>query len=205
MTTLADMQTTLARRVRDTTNATWSADELADLINAGIGAVSDLAPREIAQTVGTVAANVYTYDASSFSFAYRVDVYASSGELWGEIPISTQGADDGWSLHGGVLYTPPSWQPPAGSTIRLFGYAAYAQLSSTTSTTDLTSRLQAAVLLFARIEAMDGLLADRAAFGQWQSDPDNRDTTLLALAQTVNILRRRWDVEARAIRKMRKL
>lgn len=205
MTTLADIETKLARALRDTAHNTWLQAENYDLINAGIGAISDLAPREIVQTVGTVAAGVASYDVSAFVRVYRVDIYTSAGSYSHTIPSTTDGPNDGWETHGGVLYLPPGWLPAAGSTVRALGYGAYVQLSASTSTTDLTDRLIAAVVLYGQIEGYGRLIADRAAFGQWQSDPDNRDVTLLALNQTYYSLRRRWDSEQRLLRRMRKL
>lgn len=204
MTTLADLETKLARALRDEAHSTWSTTELDDLINAGIFAVSDVAPREIVQTIGTVSAGVYSYAASSFSFAYRVDIYTPSGSYSHTIPHSTDGPDDGWEFHGNVVYLPPGWLPDAGSTIRLWGYGAYTQLAASSSTTDLTARAMAAALLYAQIEGYGRLIADRAAFGQWQAEPGNTDTTLLSLNQTYFSLRRRWQEEQRSIRRMRK-
>lgn len=205
MTTLSDLETKLARTLRDTSHNTWSTTELDDLINAGILAVSDVAPREIVQTIGTVAAGVNSYAASSFSYVYRVDVYASSGEFWGTIPPETDGPDSGWQFHGGVVYLPPNWLPPDGSTVQAWGYGAYLQLSASSSTTDLTARAMAAVMLYGQIEGYGRLIADRAAFGQWQADPGNTDTTMLALNQAYFSLRRRWEAEQRLLRRMRKL
>lgn len=204
MTTLSDLETKLARALRDTAHGTWSTDELDDLINAGILAVSDVAPREIVQTVGTVAAGVNSYSASSFSYVYRVDIYTASGELYGTIPCETDGPDSGWQFHGGVVYLPPNWLPPDGSTVQAWGYGAYIQLAVSSSTTDLSARAMVAVVLFGQIEGYGRLIADRAAFGQWQAEPDNRDTTLLALNQTYFSLRRRWEAEQRLLRRMRK-
>lgn len=205
MTTLSDLETDLALRLRDTAHNTWSTTELDDLINDGILAVSDLAPREIVQTIGTVAAGVYSYAASSFSYVYRVDIYTSAGSYAGAVPPETDGADSGWQFHGGVIYLPPNWLPAAGSTVQAWGYGAYTQLAVSSSTTDLSARAMAAVLMYGQIEGYGRLIADRAAFGQWQADPGNGDVTLLALNQTYFSLRRRWQEEQRTLRRMRKL
>lgn len=201
-TTLSDLQTMVARDLRDTSNLTWSTSELSDLINAGIAHVSDLAPREIMQTVGTVASGVYSYSVTGFSYIYRVDIYTAAGSYDWTVPNIVDAPDSGWEMHGGVLYIPQNWNPLVGSTVRVWGYGLYTQLSASTSTTDLTDRLVHAVRLYAQIEGLGRLINDKAAFAQWQGV--NSDATLLGLNQTYFSLRRRWGEESRSIRRMRK-
>jgi len=205
VTTLAQLEVMVSRDLRDISMNTWTTAEIDDLINQGIDAVSDLAPKEIVQTIGTVSTGLVSYSASSFVQVYRLDVYTSAGSYDGEVPHSIGGADDGWGVHGDIIYLPPNWLPDAGKTLRAWGYGRYIQLSASSSTTDLTSRLIWAVRVFCQAEGFGRLVADRVAFSQWQASPGNSDTTLLAINQAAFTWRRRWAEEQRSIRRMRKL
>ena len=205
MTTLGDLETALARDLRDSSNNTWSTTELGDMLNAGIAKVSELQPREIVQTIGTVASPTRTYDASSFTHIYRLDAWSSGGNFAGTLPIESGDTDTGWAFHGGVIYLPPSWMPSDGPTLQAWGYAAFTQLQATSSTTDLPTALQYSVRLYAQVEATLRLINDRTAFSQWQSDPANSDVSLLAMTQAYYQLRSRWRDEERSLRKGRKM
>lgn len=205
MATLSDLRTKLARHLRDTSNDTFSTDELDDLINQGIDAVSEIRPRQVVQTVGTVAASTYSYAVSDFSNIYRVDLYESDGTYRTTLPPTTgEGPNSGWELHGGVLYTPPDLTYTVGDTIRVFGYGGYTQLSASTSTTDLDTTLQWALMVFAQAEGFQRLIVDRVKFQQWQTTATNTDVTALALASMAGQARGRWREEKNRLRSMRK-
>lgn len=206
MATFSELKTQVSRDLRDSSNNTWSTAEVGDLINQGIDALADFYPREIVQTVGTVSAGVVSYAASSYTNVYRLDVYTAGGEYAGAIPHGIgDGPDSGWEFHGGVLYLPPSWLPGAGHTLRAWGYGRYLQLSADSATTDVDAAGIWAVRVFCQAEGFGRLLADRAAFQQWQADPGNVDVTSLALNQLVFAQRRRWQEERQRLRRMRKL
>jgi hypothetical protein len=204
--TLSDIRTQVARDLRDSSNNTWSTTELNDLINQGLDALADFYPLEIVSTFATVSSGVFSYSASSFTNVYRVDIYSSAGSYTGTLPAGIgDGPDSGWELHGGVIYLPPNWTLDAGSTLTAFGYGRYIQLSADTSTTDADTAGVNAVRIFCQAEAFGRLLADRAAFQQWQASPGNTDTTLLGLSQVAFSWRRRWQEEQRRLRRLRKL
>ncbi len=206
MTTLADLETYCARDLRDTGNATWSTSELDDLINQGIDALADVYPKEIVQTIGTVAANTYSYAASSFTNIYRLDIYTSDGSYRMTLePGIGDGPNSGWELHGGVVYLPPSYAWTAGDTLQAWGYGRYLQLSASSSTTDLDASGVWAVRVFVQAEAFGRLIADRAKFQQWQSSSNNTDVTALGLAQLAAGARQRWREERNRLRRMRKM
>jgi hypothetical protein len=206
MATLSDLRTYVARDLRDTSNATFSTAEIDDLINQGIDALADVRPVEIVQTIGTVAAGVYSYAASSFAGIFRVDIYTSAGTYRTTLPHAYgDGPNSGWEFHGGVLYLPPSYTFTAGDTIQAWGYGGYAQLSASTATTDLTTSGIWAVRVFAQAEAFQRLMNDRAKFQQWQSDSNNTDVTALGLASLMAQARSRWDRERGRMRRLRRL
>ena len=206
MATFSDLKTYVARDLRDTGNDVWSTDELGDLINQGIDAIADVRPKEIVQTIGTVAAATYTYAASDYEKVYRLDIYTAAGSYDGELPEYTgDGADSGYQLINGVVYLPVGYPLTVGDTLRAFGYGRYVQLSADTATTDLSQSLIWALRVFCQSEAFGRLLADRSTFQQWQSTPGNTDVTATGLAQLYLTARRRWQEERARIRRMRRV
>lgn len=204
MATLLDIRGDIQAAVRDTTAATWSTDEIDLYVNQGIDALADFYPREIVQTVGTVSAGVSSYAASSFTRAYRLDVYSSAGSYRFEIPHLIGEANSGWEIHGSVIYLPPSYTWTAGDTLRLWGYGRYTQLAASSSTTDLDQSGIYAVMEFAKYRLLDGLIYDRARFQQWQADSQNTDTSLATLGQQALMAQRKWEAEKTRLRRMRK-
>lgn len=205
MATLSDIRTTVARKVRDTSNATWSTSELDDTINQGIDAIGSFYPKEIVSTFATIAAGTVTYAASSYTGIYRIDVYNGTSFM-GTLPHSIgDGADSGWELHNGIVHLPPSYTITTGYTLKAFGYSGYVQLAASTSTTDLDTTGLNALYLFCQKELLWPLVADRAKFQQWQTDTNNTDTTSLAMAQIAGAAEARWQREQRRLRRIRKL
>lgn len=204
MATLSDLRTTVARRLRDSANTTWTTAELDDLINAGIDEIGDFYPREIVQTIGTVSAGVTSYSASSFSNLYRLDIYTSAGSYRTTFPHAIGGANSGWELHGSVLYLAPSYTYTAGDTLKAWGYARYVQLSASTQTTDLDQSGIWALVAFCQAEGLQQLVNDRAKYQQWQTNSNNTDVTALGLAQLANGAMQRWRRQQQRLRRMRK-
>ena len=206
MTTLANLETYLARDLRDTTNAVFSTAELDDLINQGISALASFYPKQIVQTIGTVSSGTYSYSASSFTRIYRIDIYSSTGSYKSTLDGYIGGSPNtGWEMHGGIVYLPPLVTFTAGDTLRAFGYGAYIQLSASTATTDLDADGIWAVRVYAQVEAFERLLADRVTFQQWQASPGNTDVTAMALASLARSARARWLEEQQRLRRLRKV
>lgn len=206
MTTLAQLEVMVSRDLRDTGNTAFSTAEVDDLINQGISALASFYPKQIVQTIGTIAAGTYSYPASSFSNIYRLDIYSSAGSYKSTLDAYVGGSpNSGWELHGQVVYLPPLVTYTAGDTLRAFGYGAYIQLSVSSSTTDLDTDAIWAIRVFAQVEAFERLLADRATFQQWQASPGNTDITALGLAQLSRSARARWLTEQQRLRRLRKV
>lgn len=205
MTTLNDLTTMVARDIRDIGFDTFSSTEVQDFIHQGLDAVADFFPKEIAQAVATVSANVYTYAVADFTNIYRIDIHDSSGKYRGELPHAYEGRDSGWELHGGVLYIPPNWPLSAGDRLRAFGYGRYIQFTGLTTDTEIANTGTWAIRVFARMQAFDRLLFDRALFTQWQAAPGNTDVSAMALNQLAFSTRQAWAAEKQRLRRVRKL
>lgn len=204
MATLSDLRTEVSRKLRDTTNTTWSTTEVDDAINQGIDALAAFYPREIVSDVATIAAGTRTYSVSSFTNIYRIEQWSGT-TFKGIIPHGVGGGDSGWETHANVLYLPAGYTYTTGYVLRAYGYGAYTQLSASTQTTDLDTSGQWAVKVYAQIECVSALLNDRVAFAQWQVDTNSTDVSLLALTQTYNSLRSKWASERQRLKRMRKL
>lgn len=204
MATLSDMRTEVSRKLRDTSNEIWTTTEVDDAINQGIDALAAFYPREIVSNFATVAAGVQSYAASSFTNIYRIEQYSGT-TFKGVIPHGIGGGDSGWESHGSVIYLPAGYTFTTGYVLRAYGYGAYVQLSASTQTTDLDTSGQWAVKVFAQVECISALLNDRVKFQQWQVDTNSTDVTLLALTQTYNSLRSKWNGERQRLKRMRKL
>lgn len=206
MATLSDLRTYVSQDLRDTSNATFSTAEIDAFINQGIDALASFYPREIVQTIGTVATGVSSYSMGTLTRVYRVDIYTSAGSYRTTMTHGVgDGPNSGWETHNGVLYIPPSWSWTAGDTLRAFGYGAYVQLSASTQTTDLDTSGTWAVRVFATAEGLARLINDRVKFQQWQSDSNNTDATLLSIVQARAQARDRWREERQRLRRVPKV
>lgn len=203
-TALSDLRTQLARQLRDTSNTTWSVAELDDLINQGIDALADFYPKEIVQTIGTVSANTVSYAASSFSTIYRIAIYTSASSYRYDLPGGMGSTDSGWELHNSIVYLPAGWTMNNGDTIQAWGYGRYVQLSASTQTTDMDQSGVWAVLAFARAQALENLVNDRAQFQQWQSNSNGTDVTELAMLQTARAAWTTFDRQRQRLKRLRK-
>lgn len=204
MTTLSDIRTQVSRDLRDTGNDTFSPDEVDDLINQGIDAVSALYPREVRERV-TISSGVKTYDLTAdFVSIFRVDIYDSGDSFRFTLDAGTGPANSGWEYFAGLFRLPPSITWTAGDKADIFGYARYVQLSASSSTTDMDSTAIWGVRAFARAEAFQNLIADRSTFQQWQAASGNSDVTAIALAQLAANASRRWDRAQQRLRRPRR-
>ena len=205
MTTLSDIRGEIAGALRDSANTTWATGELDDLINQGIDEIADFYPKEIVQTLGTVSAGVFSYAASSFTKVYRIDIYSGTSYLGPFDHRFGDSRDDGWELHGGVLYLPINIPLATGYTVQAWGYGRYIQLSVSSSTTDLDASGLHALKTFVQMEALNQLVIDRAKFQQYQSNANATDATLLSIAQSANALSSRWRRQQQRLRRLRKV
>lgn len=203
-TALSDLRTQLARQLRDTGNATWSTAELDDCINQGIDALADFYPKDIVQTIGTVSAGVSSYAASSFENIYRVAIYTSAGSYRYDLPNGIGTTDSGWEWHNKTLWLPAGWTFSNGDTIQAWGYGRYIQLSASTSTTDMDQAGIFAVMAFARAQALENLVNDRAQFQQWQANTNGTDVTELAMLQTARAAWTTFDRQRQRLKRLRK-
>lgn len=205
MSTLATLRTKLSRALHDESEKSFDDNTLNDLINQGIAALSRFYPREAVDTSITLSAGVSSYTTSvTFTKIYRVDIYNSASTYLGTLPARIDNPDSGWEWHAEVLWLPPRRTYTTGDTLKVFGYAGYASLTLDSDEPTFDETGEAALMVYGQMEGFSRLLQNRSAFQQWQASPQNRDVTALALAQIYSGAQRRWEMEVRALRRMRK-
>jgi hypothetical protein len=216
------IRTEIRRDLRDPDGKTWSNDEINDLINAGIDAISDLSPIEDTDTFTAI----FPYSAGSnfgkaleftpsktFKNIFRVDVYDGSSRFYETIPVSTGGeSDNGWQFWGGKVIMPTYYSYPTtivGSaeqvTLKIWGYRRHTLFTNDNTASDLTDAEKNAVRIYAQAEALQRLMIDRADFQQWQIASGASDITISELSVLASSARTRWRAEAQRIRKMRQI
>jgi hypothetical protein len=197
------------RDLRDPNGATWSDNEVNDLINSGIDWVNGLYPKDAIQTTAftqPVSGSVFSVALSDVSWVFRVDSYDGSGKFKETVlPSTSDGPNSGWEVHNNILFLPPHYTLSSPGTLRIFGYSTFIQLSSDSTTTDMDVTALNAVRVWAQAEAFSRLLSDRVAFQQWQVQSGNSDVSALSMNQIALSNQQRVRREEIRLRRMRRL
>ena len=207
--TLSSIRTMVRRDLRDPNGATWSDNEVSDLINSGIDWVNGVYPKDAIQTTAftqPVSGSVFSVALSDVSWVFRVDSYDGSGKFKETVlPSTSDGPNSGWEVHNNILFLPPHYTLSSPGTLRIFGYSTFIQLSSDSTTTDMDVTAINAVRVWAQAEAFSRLLSDRVAFQQWQVQSGNSDVSALSMNQIALSNQQRVRREETRLRKMRRL
>jgi hypothetical protein len=207
--TLSSIRTMVRRDLRDPNGATWSDNEVNDLINSGIDWVNGVYPKDAIQTTAftqPVSGSVFSVALSDVSWVFRVDSYDGSGKFKETVlPSTSDGPNSGWEVHNNILFLPPHYTLSSPGTLRIFGYSTFIQLSSDSTTTDMDVTAINAVRVWAQAEAFSRLLSDRVAFQQWQVQSGNSDVSALSMNQIALSNQQRVRREETRLRKMRRL
>jgi hypothetical protein len=227
MATRADIREQIQRELRDPNGNSWSDEELNDLINSGINAVSDLSPREIREDITytfpySISQNAFgkikeVTPTSEFFNIFRVEILNNSSQLHTTLPPSAnEGSSGGWEWFGGKILIPENYfypsitvsvngNPTEQIKLRVFGYGRHPFLDDDVTATTLTDQEQQAVRVYAVAESLSRLMTDRANFQQWQIASGSTDISISELAVLANSARQRWFGERGRLRKMRRL
>lgn len=221
---LATLITRVATAVRDPDFATFTSDEVIDLINVAISEVGAIAPDFFQEDIAPVA-DTLTYILRSDEFGgiaipeievVRIEVWdgtttpaspirvmqAASGEF-------ANSSETGWFNWGGTLYVNTAFLALLKGheddyVIRVWGYSPYVQLDVENNTTSSMSDAVAwAVVARCEVEAIQRLLADRQLYTQWQTRSGNTDVSPAALMNALNIAQNDWRRRSHAIERLR--
>jgi len=223
----SDIRTQIRRELRDPDGKSWSSDEINDLINAGINAVSDLSPLERREDITYTFPYTTTQGAwgkikevdpsIDFYNIFRVEILDKDSKLFETIdPNNGQGSSTGWEWWNGKILLPENYFYPtekvtvSGSEyervkIRVFGYARHLQLLNDSTESTCSDQELVGVRAYAVAEAMTRLMVDRANFQQWQIASGATNVSISELSILSNTARLRWREEQRRLRKMRRL
>ena len=125
MTTRADIRTKIRRELRDPLGKSWSNDEINDLINSGINAVSDLSPLEKREDItymfpyalrlgGALGKIKEITPVTPFYNVFRVEVLDQHDKLHTNLPINNGfGSSTGWEFWNGKVLIPEMFTYPS--------------------------------------------------------------------------------------------
>lgn len=199
----------IQRDLRDPNGATFTANELNDMLNYAMVEVGRIYPKEDVQelTVATDNQRQYATDAVAI---FRVEVIQDS-RVVAAIPPNREAdtAESGWDLHGGILYLP--WYVCANlviansPTVRVWGYWARDLFSTDGDVMDGDAEVEFAVRTFAVLTGYQRLQNDRILFQQWLTNTGNTDVSPNQLAQVADLYRSQWDSMRNRLRKVQRV
>lgn len=195
----------VANDIRDPLMATFTADQIDSLINAGMMEVSRVYPKEMIVTVPPVA-DTFTYDVD-LTTVFRVEVLRS-GRYFATVD---QNQDDssqgGWEFFAGALHFPHGavdLRDFSEDAFKVWGYADRDQLTADAQVADLDIDGEWGVRYYARWQAYQAMLADRNLYKQWQAASQNSDITPAQMQQSVLLFSGEWDRHRNHLRRLRR-
>ncbi len=223
MTTLAELKTKVARKLRDPDGNTFDDDDLEDFIGAAFITLGRIAPQRFVEDIDPVAdALEYTLTADdAFSVAVP-EIEVMRVELWNTALTPAQAVDivepgsqayvnfseNGWTVWNGVLQLPrhvPLYLAGREDDylIRVWGYAPYPVLVADEDVSALSAELESAALDYCRMQAYDLLTGDRSLFDQWQTRSNNTDISPAALLNMLMRTEESWRRKEHALTVLR--
>lgn len=108
-------------------------------------------------------------------------------------PEST--SDAGWDVWDGKLSIPyrhANSMTEGQHILRVWGYAPYDKLTTSSQVTDLTDELEFAVRQYAHMAGLHRLVMDRDLFTQWQTAANNTDASPASIMNAYAVLADQW-------------
>jgi hypothetical protein len=219
MTTYAELQGIVSRRIGDSANATFTEDVVKDFIQDALAEIGRIAPERFQEDIEPIA-DTLSYALRSDDFPdgtvpeielYRVEVWDGSvtpprALKWLQ-PMSSHPAglaysNAGWVLWGGTLELPNravDFIIPDTHLIRVWGYSPYPPVEEDDDVIPVSNELQQALVLYCRVQAMEALISDRVLFTQWQARSNNADVSPAGLMNEYQIVSEAWRKKSKAI------
>ena len=177
---LATLTTRLSTQLRDSSNATWAATELNQILTEAAHQVWPRVAKPVREIV-TLADDDDQYTLTTVAEVSRVDLLDEDDMLLMTLPGgSWELWNDGETL-GGTLWLSTLYAT-TGRTLRVHGYAPY-NLSSTLPSDRVATLIQA----IARLEALTRMIADRARFENWATRNQKENVSVNELTQMVAV------------------
>ena len=215
MGTFAALQTALASDLRDGSNLSFNTTQIAAFIDEGVIEVGRIAPARFQEDV-TVVADTLTYALQSGSYpdleVHRVEVwdlsYTPDKFCWLLEPRSSGyslATDAGWEVWDGTLRLPNGIEEQlvvGTHVIKVWGWRPYPLVSGSTEM-PMTDELEWAVRAYAKMAAIESLLASRNVYTQWQTAGSATDATPASLHAQLSAARQDWERRSRQIARLR--
>lgn len=220
MTTYTQLQTLVARDLRDEEHKTFDTTVIRDLCNTALAEIGRIAPERFQEDISPIE-NTLEYVLRSDTFdgvpvpeieVTRVEIWDSSQEppmrvKWLQ-PGSAEYSRDseaGWRVWGGTLGL--ARRDVVGYIagheedylIRVWGYSPYLPLVDFSDILPFSNELMQALRIYVQIEAMRRLIGSRTLFTQWQTRSNNTDVSPAALMNEMNIAQEEWRRKSKAL------
>jgi hypothetical protein len=190
------LRASVSRDLRDPTNASFTTQEVNDLINQAMVEVGRIYPKQrvVEYAVSVDQQEQFVCDAAAI---FRVEV-VQDGQVQKGVPASTvsEHGQTGWDLHGGLLWLPyfarNTLVAADSPTVRVWGYWDRVIPSADTDTMDTDAEAEYAVRTYATLLGYQRLQNDRMLFQQWLTNTGNTDISPNQLAQTADLYQSQW-------------
>lgn len=192
----------------DVEDETWSAGEKDDILQMSVRRLSQRLPRPLdptasAQEITLVASTYYYAIDSGIVSVEKVMFVNTASEYVGYMKSGWEVVGDLASGNGQLHVTPATVEQ--GGTLELLGAGRYTLATrSASQTAAFPDDYLPLVLAWARAEALNRLLADRARFRQWQNANQTQNVSINELVQMVAKADRDADEEWVAVKRWQK-
>lgn len=220
--TFAELKTSVSTTLRDPDGKTFDDSALGEIVNVALAEIGRIMPEMFQEDITPVADTLsYVLRSGEFGGVANPEIEVARVELWDGTttpatrmsviePASSGIADSeaGWVNWGGTLYL-PSWVDRVvdgaedDHLIRVWGYSPYANLTADADVCSVSNDAKYALLAYARLEAIERLIADRNLFTQWQTRSGNTDISPAGLMNEANHVRDDWRRKSRNLLRLR--
>lgn len=221
--TLGELKTRISVALQDPNGRTFTASLVTELVTSALVEVSRIAPEQFVEDL-TPVENQLSYQLRSAEFSadpvdeievQRVEVWDASTApdtfiQWVNTAAGepARGGDSGWSVWNGDLTLPTrTVRGLVGHeldyVIRVWGYSPYVIPTAADAVINMSPAVTQAAVWYAKLEAIDMLLASRDLFTQWQTRSGNSDITPAGLMNQRSIADNAWRIKSRSIARLR--
>lgn len=207
--TLSAMLTSLARDLRDPENQTFTEDILSDFVRLAFIEVGRIYPKEAVEYILLVE-DSFQYGLE-IEDVWRVEIYEADGTVINLEASKGERQGDGWEFYANTLYLVDGTSFDAdvdesvGDFLRVWGYSPRNPPTDPDELCDVDGPAEAAIRAYAKLQAFQSLISDRALFSQWSAQPGNTDVSMSQVLGMVDIFARQWEQKRRQLKLIRRV
>lgn len=202
--TLADLREKVARDLRDPNLNAFSAEDILDFINFGIGEVNRIRPVEEVYEADVDDIEQTDYDLD-LTLVWRVEVWRDGQYLTRITPNEGDKSIGGWEYYAQTLSIPDFRNVLNTDTdiLRVWGYRNRSTAGAEDEALELVDiDEEHAVRAYAGVLGYQRLMADRSLFQQWQTQANNTDVSPNQLTGMLGVRQSEWDELRRRIKRL---